>query len=138
MKLYRTTSFYNQGIMKLIPHVLVVFGDNQQRIGYGGQAIIRDFPNAVGIATMRRCGEFMTGTLDDFDTVLRDIRNLEARIKLDAASVLFPITLAGDINIGTGIAALTRTAPHLYDMINGWYHSLPTPSRVKLPQPVQS
>ncbi len=132
MKLYRTSDFYTQGVVQRNPSTLFVFGDNQQRIGYGGQAIIRDFPNAVGIATMRRCGEHMTGTLDDFDTVLRDIRNLEARIRFDAA-VLFPVTTAGDINIGTGIAALPRHAPHLYDMINGWFKGLKT-TRVGLPR----
>lgn len=35
------------------PHCLFVFGDNQERVGMGGQAIIRNCHNAIGICTKK-------------------------------------------------------------------------------------
>lgn len=130
MNIYETKSYYNQGAAERSPHVLFVFGDNQERVGMGGQAIIRYAGNAVGIATKRSCGECMTGTLADFEAVLRDIRNLEVMMK--TRDVLFPVDEHGCISIGCGLADLPTKAPALYAMISDWFESLPGKRRVRL------
>lgn len=128
--IYATTDFYNQGLVRRYRSTQFVFGDNLHRNGYGGQAIIRDAPNARGIATKRSCAEAMTGTPADFEAVIRDIRNVEAVIN-SGAMVLFPILKNGNSSLGCGLADLPRIAPHLYGMINDWFRSLPS-KKVKL------
>ena len=39
--------------VKKNPNKLFIFGDNNARLGKGGQAIIRDLPNVMGIRTKK-------------------------------------------------------------------------------------
>ena len=48
--------WYTPELLRAYPGYLFLFGDNLQRIGKGGQAIIRDEPNAFGIATKKGPG----------------------------------------------------------------------------------
>jgi hypothetical protein len=49
--LLKTSLHYTAELLVAHPHTLFVFGDNVQRYGKGGQAMIRDEPNALGVAT---------------------------------------------------------------------------------------
>lgn len=51
MTLYRTSTWYTPELLRANPDFTFVFGDNYQRKGKGGQAKIRDEPNAMGLAT---------------------------------------------------------------------------------------
>lgn len=96
--------------LKANPDVRYVFGDNEQRVGYGGQAAeMRDEPNAIGIATLWAPGRFWSDTeienerqcavLDnDFDPVFEALRQ--------GRTVTFPLD-----GIGTGLADLERHSP---------------------------
>lgn len=43
--------FWTIDDVKRYPHALFVYGDNNVQRGLGGQAIIRNLPNTVGIPT---------------------------------------------------------------------------------------
>lgn len=90
------------------PDVLYVFGDNERRVGLGGQAReMRGEPNAVGVATLKAPGVFWTdagfgrqrGVIDADMAPLFDALR-EGRI------VVFPID-----GIGTGLADLENRSP---------------------------
>ncbi len=101
---------------------LFVFGDNLKRFGMGGQAIIRNEPNAYGIATkrlpsMHEGSFFEEDNLDDLDAVLEDIEDLWAHLKETDDSVVIPVTSAGQISLGLERAELVQRAPSIYKTI---------------------
>jgi hypothetical protein len=90
------------------PKTLYVFGDNERRVGYGGQAAeMRDEPNAVGVATLKAPGVFWTE--DDAErqcaVIDRDFKPAETAL-LIGGIVVFPLD-----GIGTGLAALEAHSP---------------------------
>ena len=80
---------------------IFVFGDNMVRKGKGGQAVIRDCPNAFGIATKRYPSmnedAFFSDQPDEFDVVMNDLRQLYKLSK--SHTIVFPVG-----GIGTGLA----------------------------------
>ena len=51
--LYIYPSFWTVAIVRQYPHALFVFGDNDCGKGTGGQAIIRNEPNSIGLPTKK-------------------------------------------------------------------------------------
>jgi hypothetical protein len=100
------------------PDALYLFGDNDQRIGYGGQAhAMRDEENAVGIRTkwspnMKPSAFFDD---DDFDQITAMIyQDLEpARGHLTTGKVVV-IPLDG---LGTGLSQLSERAPRVFEYL---------------------
>jgi len=94
------------------PDKIYVFGDNVIRKGKKGQAIIRDCPNAFGIATKRfpsmRYGSFFKDTPEDLSIVLKDLIKLR-NLSYNGKTIVFP-----KAGIGTGLAELGYNAPRLY------------------------
>ena len=97
------------------PDKIYVFGDNNQRKGKGGQAIIRNEENAFGISTKiapartedaymsdRNIGENMDVIDHDIDKILSDGRE-----------VIFP-----EDGLGTGLAKLKEKAPETFEYLN--------------------
>ena len=97
------------------PEALYLFGDNDQRIGYGGQArAMRDEENAVGIRTkwlpnMKPAAFFDD---DDYDEITAMIyQDLEpARAHLSAGKIVV-IPMDG---LGTGLSQLPDRAPRVF------------------------
>lgn len=93
------------------PDVLYVFGDNEARVGMGGQAgEMRGEPNAVGVPTLAAPGQ--PWREDDADRQCKVIdKNLAPVIKAltQGKTVVFPLD-----GIGTGIAELERRAPSTF------------------------
>ena len=99
------------------PDKLYVFGDNFDRWGKAGQAVIRDCPNAVGIATKRR----PSMSEDAFFPPGMCTRYVAAAVanvfKVFAAGDYTVIVLPAD-GLGTGLAQLPERAPHILAVIN--------------------
>lgn len=102
------------------PNKLFVFGDNIQRRGKGGQAIIRDEPNAFGIATkvapLMSPPAFFQDDINNLDAIEADILKIKIEyIKLWSTytAIVFPLN-----GIGTGLARLQETAPMVWDGLN--------------------
>jgi hypothetical protein len=98
------------------PDKIFVFGDNSIRQGTGGQAQIRNEPNAVGIMTKK----FPRNTPDAFlydseyaeniKRINEDIENLKQKVK--GKTVVFPTD-----GIGTNLADIAHTAPRTMEYL---------------------
>jgi len=104
------------------PDRFYVFGDNVQRIEFGGQAKeMRDEPNAKGVATKwepsNRPNAFFNDTLLCRQQVERDL--MEVQRQLDRGKT---VVVPAD-GIGTGLARLPFVAPKLNEFINNWFRS---------------
>ena len=97
----------------LDPDTLRVFGDNLDRAGKGGQAVIRDQRNTFGIATKRapRRDEaaYFSDKPDEIEAVEADIARLLATGKE------FVIPEGG---LGTGLAQLKNRSPKIAKIID--------------------
>lgn len=75
------------------PDFLFVFGDNTKRVGNGGQAIIRNCSNSIGIATKESIAEFFSDKHYSMNQIVidRDIMMVKKRIiDYGFKAVVFP------------------------------------------------
>lgn len=95
------------------PEARFVFGDNVQRVGYGGQAAaMRGEPNAIGVATKWEPGSsdpdfFTDDDLKAFGVVQDDLNKIEAALA-EGRTVYIPAD-----GLGTGLSELPTRAPDL-------------------------
>lgn len=106
------------------PNLIFVFGDNLKRVGKGGQAVIRDEPNALGVATKRSPGMadedfFEDGNIGDTISLINDLGNVSQLIK-EGKQVVLPVLSNHDSSLGCGLANLPEKAPALYSLIKSW------------------
>lgn len=99
---------YSRKDIQANPDVLYVFGDNEGRFGYGGQAgAARDEPNAIGVATLAAPGRFWSegDVYRQCRVIDKDIIPLVAHL-LRGGVVIWPLD-----GIGTGLARLSTASP---------------------------
>tara|TARA_R100001594_G_scaffold1317_3_gene5549 strand:- start:5283 stop:16076 length:10794 start_codon:yes stop_codon:yes gene_type:complete len=84
-------------LLQANPDKIYVFGDNWARTGKGGQAIIRDEPNAFGIATKKSPRKFLTD--DEFEANKQAIDKDIEKILAEGKTIVLP-----EAGIGTGRA----------------------------------
>ena len=102
---------YTDADVKANPDKIYVFGDNTKRVGTGGQAQIRNNPNAMGIATKIAPSMEEYAFMND-----ADLDNNKAVIDSDIASIKStgkPVVFPKD-GLGTGLAKLQQKAPQTY------------------------
>lgn len=140
MPLHWTTKRYTPELLQANPDCTFVFGDNLQRVGKGGQAIIRDEPNVIGIPTKVTTGlcfsdyeqycslpswdskreDYQLGWKMYQDVIDKDLLKVEDRLAL-GETVVVPMDF-----IGTGLARLPNEAPgllfYLYHRFNLMMH----------------
>ena len=112
---------YNPALCQLHPEKLFVFGDNMLRVGMGGQAIIRNEPNAYGIVTKRKPSMAMSAFMSDqnpsdLDAVLADITGLWAMLR-DGQTLVIPVNDKREPSLGLERARLKEFAPLIYATI---------------------
>ena len=117
---YFTREFV-QAVLNYNTDTKFVFGDNDERIGYGGQAgACRGFSNCIGIRTKKSPYEYYTDTelvencrkiASDFTPVFKTI--------IGGGSIIWP-----EDGIGTGLAELPIRAPRTYDFLQQMYERL--------------
>lgn len=104
---------YNIENCKKNQTVLFVFGDNEERSGRGGQAIIREEKNAIGIATKASIREFWSDKHLDMNkqSIDADIQRVEDYFKGDPyfKAICFPKG-----GLGTGLSNLHIEAPKTF------------------------
>jgi hypothetical protein len=107
------------------PDVFYLFGDNEQRVGLGGQAReMRGEPNAVGIRTKKRPGMDQNDFWSDqhFDLYCKLIdEDFHPVYEAIRVGHLLVVPLDG---LGTGLSALPTVAPRLLAHINGHIRTL--------------
>ncbi len=100
------------------PNKIFIFGDNNLRYGLGGQAIIRQEPNTLGIRTKGSPNNNPSSFYSDDnyeDNIARiseDKKNINKKIK-EGYTIVF-----SDGGYGTGLADLKNKAPKTFDFLN--------------------
>ena len=112
MKTSVTKEMYSAKLLRSNLEKLYVFGDNTERAGKGGQAIIRDEINAIGIATKVDTQTFMMDK-DYFNNIAiidNDIfRIKESYLNDQYEEVVFPIN-----GLGTGLSSMQERCPRTF------------------------
>ena len=123
MPFLTTTKFYTPELLRSYPDHLFVFGDNARRTGKGGQAVIRDEPNAIGVATKfapnNGQAAFFRDNETSFAVLLHDIRIVT--MLASAWPVVLPVTDDNTLNIGTGLSAMPTKCPALFEALQTWF-----------------
>lgn len=110
----RIVDRYTRAMIRRNPTTLFIFGDNLQRVGYGGQAAeARGEPNVVGIITKMSPSAFL------YDTQYLIVREplITAFVRLvqhlkSGQDIVWPAD-----GVGTGLARLPETGPMLFQFI---------------------
>jgi hypothetical protein len=108
-------------MLRAEPEAYFVFGDNGQRVGFGGQAMeMRDEPNALGVATLYAPGLYFRA--DDpkaLCTVAADLARVGG-----ALTSHHTVYVPAD-GLGTGLARLAGNAPALANLITAFFKACP-------------
>ena len=110
---------YTPELLRANPNKLFLFGDNNTRTGKGGQAIIRDEPNAMGISTKllpkNTLEAFMSDDklADNKAVIDSDIKKAKDRAAKEGKTIVLPKG-----GFGTGLAALATKAPQTFVYLN--------------------
>ncbi|HMT01777.1 MAG TPA: hypothetical protein PKD00_00465 [Burkholderiales bacterium] len=114
-----TSEKYSSKLLKDNPDKLFVFGDNVKRTGKGGQAVIRDEPNSIGIATKLEPNNGKNAFMSDDNleqnkaVIDEDIKKIKEKASLEGKTIVFPKG-----GLGTGLASLKWKAPQTFEYLN--------------------
>ena len=114
---------YSVELLRMNPDKLFVFGDTNQRVGKGGQAVIRDEPNALGVSTKVSVDRFMTDCVPDMAQVCEDLFRVEQMFER-GKRVVIHITPEKRVSLGCGLAQLPYRAPRVYGFIEHWFENM--------------
>lgn len=106
---------YDPEMVREKPNYLFIFGDNLFGRGKGGQAIIRDEPNAYGIPTKKRPDyspeSFMT------DEELEENKQHIMKAIDDMPINQYDVIVFPEDGLGTGLARLPELAPKTFEFL---------------------
>lgn len=111
--------YWNVQQVRDTSNMLYVFGDNDMRVGSGGQACIRNEPNAVGLRTKGTPGIEDSAYWTD-ENFARNVVHFEQ----DLTEIFRRAHISGAIIVlaaggyGTGLAYLNKTAPSTFAYIS--------------------
>ena len=104
-------------VRKELAGSIVLFGDNLLRRGKGGQAVIRDAPNAFGIPTKRSPGRREQDYFSDKPDEIAAVKEALDRLTRDySESFLLP-----EDGIGTGLAQLRERSPQIAALLHNFF-----------------
>jgi len=110
---------YTKELLRANPNKLFLFGDNNARTGKGGQAVIRNEPNAMGISTKLLPKNTPEAFMSDDQLVENkavidsDIKKAKERATKEGKTIVLPKG-----GFGTGLAALATKAPETFAYLN--------------------
>ena len=106
------------------PNYLFVYGDNNVKKGCGGQAIIRNQPNSIGIPTKKYPTNHVTSFYSDneFDENIKHIN--DALLNIIGLSTKYDVVIFPQDGLGTGLAQLPTKAPKTYQYLQTKLHEL--------------
>lgn len=116
--MFRFQKFIKREDLRANPDVLYLFGDNCDRVGFGGQAAeMRGSPNAVGVRTKKHPSmeDSAFFTDDEFESnrtmLINDLTPVWKQLE-DGGDVVCPMD-----GLGTGLSALQAHAPKTADYL---------------------
>lgn len=120
MKVEVTSERYTPELLRANPNKVYVFGDNLQRWGHGGQAIIRDEYNSFGIPTKNKPSNDDNAFFEDeeyleeSEALFQIDRSIDALFDMGKRyTIVFP---SG--GLGTGLSAMPTKCPKLFKLMN--------------------
>ena len=119
------TMFITREFIRLNPSILFVFGDNDERNGYGGMAKeFRGEPNAIGIRTKKapRMDDAAFYTDDEFEDNAKKIDEDIATI-IRCMKIVYTILYIPE-GIGKGLASLEEKAPQTFRYLESQLNQL--------------
>lgn len=116
MRIEVTDHWYSKELLQNNPHKIFVFGDNLQRKGKGGQAVIRYERNSFGVATKVKPSTSVGSFFDDsnpnhYKAIEDDLLELK-EIGKDT-TLVFP---SG--GLGNGLSQMHLRCPKLFSYMN--------------------
>ena len=102
------------------PNKLYIFGDNDVKSGKGGQAIIRDLSNAIGIPTKKYPNYKNTSYYTD-DELEENKKKIDIAIKAvieESKKEQYDTIVFPKDGFGTGLAKLPTKAPKTFEYLN--------------------
>ena len=125
MKQIILQKFITREDIQINKHWLYIFGDNDKRVGKGGQAKeMRGEPNSIGIRVKKTSGTKEEAYYTDVEA-LKNIENITQDFKIieehlmNGGIVVIPID-----GIGTGLAKLKDIAPITLQFVKGMIKEL--------------
>ena len=122
MKIEIQKEWYSISMLSANPKKIYVFGDNIIRSGLGGQAIIRDCFNAIGLVTKRlpdtNPESYFADTISDYKILTGDLFNLSKLLnspEYQDWTLVFPKD-----GIGTGLSKMPQKSPFLFDVMSNY------------------
>lgn len=117
MKVTLMKEWYTQKMCIDNPDCLFIFGDNMIGKGMGGQAIIRQAPNAFGIPTKRLpsryASAYMSDKQDEYAAINSRLELLKEVLANEYDEIVFPLD-----GLGTGLAEMPTRSPRLFHFLN--------------------
>lgn len=98
-------------------NALFVYGDNDIHRGKGGQAIIRDLPNTVGIPTKKYPSNHPSSFYTDQEYVKNLIKISNAINNIIDKSINYKYVVLPEDGFGTGLAQLPTKAPKTFSFL---------------------
>jgi len=99
-------------------HKYFVFGDNFERWGKGGQAIIRDLKNTIGLRTKKKPDNLSTSFLSDVEystncqSILGDVLIIKEK------NIIGEDIVMSKNGYGTGLAKMSERSPETFKYLN--------------------
>jgi len=110
--------FWDINDCKTYSNSLFLYGDNDVKFGYGGQAVIRSCKNALGIPTKKCPNNVPTSFYTDNEYYDNCIKILNALTKIIDASLEYDYIIFPEDGFGTGLSCLPTKAPKTLKFIN--------------------
>ena len=110
---------WSLSLVKNDPKCMYIFGDNDIQKGKGGQAIIRDLPNAWGIPTKRipSFDKKAYYTEDKHSEQSIKIQNAVDKIRKELEKGYYTWVALPEDGLGTGLAKLPTKAPSTFNYL---------------------
>ena len=99
------------------PDKIFVFGDNNARVGRGGQAIIRDLPNSVGIRTKKEPSDKLVAYYKDSEYDQNTKNILSDILEIKSIAIAGSTIVMSKGGYGNGLAKLKEKAPNTFKFL---------------------
>ena len=110
-----TSEMYTKELLRAHPDKLFIFGDNMENRGKGGQAVIRDEPNAYGIATKHSPHTGSSAYFSNDDLFNQKVMyRLNRQLELLDEKALSTVLVFPTGGLGTGLSAMPEYCPKLF------------------------
>jgi hypothetical protein len=118
MKVKYFPRFWTCSDVETYSNYLFVYGDNDMGRGRGGQAIIRDLPNTIGIPTKKLPNDLPESFYTDLELEKNKLKIDRAIQRILLQAEFYDGIILPRDGFGTGLAKLDILAPKTFEYLN--------------------